>query len=314
MTSGAEPDAGRWSRGQVLGWSLLLAVLLAPFLVPIPLSLERDRVIRALGNLVHVPLFFLVTWFLWRRGPLAGRLARAVTVAIAAGVAVEIVQELCGRHARLRDFALDLLGIGLAVCWLQFRRLRSRRFLVAGIVLLLVVAAQLAHLPAKILARKLAAARFPSLADFESPREEANWGENDGGVFAAVPAPGGCWVGQLRAGPPDRYPGFLLRGFPRDWSGFRYLEWRARVLDPARPGDVEFFLRLDDFRGLKDDSWASRKFQAGTDWRAYRVDLRELAAAGKPRPVDLADVYSVLFFVNRPAEPVFLQLDDLALR
>ena len=56
-----------------LRWSAAL-LLIVPFLVPIPGSLERMHVLRSLGVLAHFSLPLVLMLVLYRVGPLRGRL------------------------------------------------------------------------------------------------------------------------------------------------------------------------------------------------------------------------------------------------
>ena len=78
--------------------------------------LRRHPAISPLGDQFHVVLMAVVALLIYWRGPLRGRLWLAtMAAAIAAGALVEFVQPLFGRAALLKDFLLDLVGIGIIV-------------------------------------------------------------------------------------------------------------------------------------------------------------------------------------------------------
>jgi VanZ family protein len=296
-------------------WLLLLILLLVPFLVPIPEVLERRHLLRALGHQLHVPLILGLTLLLHRRGPLAGRLLLAAAVAAAAGGAVEIVQQFCGRHARLRDFGLDLIGVGLAVAWELWRLRRSRPALIAGLLLLLSVPAQLASLPTQLAAERAAEGRFPRLADFETRDQRHLWGEShEGGLGFGPPAGGGEGrVLRLRAPAGATYPGVIMRGFPADWSAYATLEGRARLVEGA--GDsLPLVVRLDDWHGYRQGAWAARRIYVTRHWQPFHLPLTTLKEHPPGWKLNRQDVYSLVFYSPDPVATAVVELDDLQLR
>ncbi|MFH1843460.1 MAG: hypothetical protein ABIF77_09660 [bacterium] len=293
-------------------WGLLFLLLLVPFVLPIPLLLERNYVLRSLGNQLHVVLFLAIVLLLHRRGPLAGRLVAVAVVTLGLGGLVELVQELCGRHARLRDFGLDALGVALAGCWIQWRAVRSRRTIWLGICCLLLVVFQLHHLPFWLVARQQAAARFPLLFDGETRFESRLWGESyDSRVERSGDGSGGH-VLRLAGEPPSVYPGIDCRGFPADWSPYRRLSWRARAVTDGADS-VRYIVRLDDYRGHLEGVWLARRYLAGSEWRQFSLDLHSQRTNTGTRGLYLDDVYALLFCLPAPLAPTAIELDDIRL-
>jgi len=301
------------SLGMQLGMGLIFLLLVTLFLVPVPDSLWRQVVLRKLGNQLHVFLFLAMTLLLYRTGPWAGRLAIATGLAAIIGAVVEFLQALTGRHTRWQDFGLDLIGIGVAVCWITWQRKRNRPALVFGVVLLLVVPWQLRDLPGLIIAQHAAGERFPLLADFETRTEKVLWGENDDGKFGFVLGDElHRKVLRLWGVPPSRYPGAVLRGFPRDWSEFSHLEFDIRAV--KIPVDsLMVYLRFDDYRGQKEGLWATAKFTVGLSWEHLSVDLNGLETNLQTRALQFHDMDSLLFFLYAPTDTTVIELDNLRL-
>ena len=295
-------------------WLPLLLLLLAPFVLPIPLSLERMRILRAIGNQLHVFLLLAVTLVLYRRGPWAGRLLAAACVAAFLGGLVDLVQEVGGRHPRLRDFGLDVLGVTLAVCWIRWRQSRSRLVLGLGALLALIVPAQLHYLPFWVLARQQGSERFPLLGDFESSLEGRLWGETYDGQRELVDT--GSRSGRvlrLTGGPPSLYPGVEMRGFPRDWRGYRILEGEVRARG-ADDDSVSFVVRIDDFAGHREGLWAARRITVGPGWQRFALDLSSLTTNLRTRSLQLNDIYALLIYLPAPVDTTIIELDNLRLR
>jgi len=288
-------------------------VLLGPFVVPVPGRLERIAALRSLGVVAHWGLPLAFTLLLWRRGPLRGRLAAAAALAWLLTAGCELLQVFVDRHPRWQDAGVDLAGVATAVGWVLARR-QGRRIAYALVVLgFAVVPFQLREMPGFLLGSRLAAQRFPLLADFEDDREFALLDDNfdQGGEYWVAPdGERGSRVLNLRGEPGEIYPGVVIRGFPRDWSAQARLVFDARV---AAGGSAELVLRLDDFLGRRDPVWVGEGFRLGPQWTRCAVDLRSLQPRGGERTFRLDDIDSMLFFLDRPAGDVVVQLDNITL-
>ncbi len=298
-------------------WLLVAAVFLAVFLVPIPRVLERNLVIAALGDRVHVVLLGLATlvfaYLAARRcGPVRA-IVLGVILAMLLGGGIEFLQLLTSRSARWRDFSLDLVGIGIAGCWLVYRRWRSWIALAAGIALALLVPWQLRFIPRLLLAQAVSRQEFPRLADFHDAHAGALWGPSNGAAMQVVNSGDPAHGRVLRAVlPPIPYPGVQMRGFPRDWSGYPRLTGAVRVMQ-APTDSVNVMVRLDDDSYHEDHDFAFRRVRTGRQWQRFAIDLPSLRTHHGDRPLELAMMHGLLFYVASPADTVVLQVDDLAL-
>lgn len=294
-------------------WLVALA-LLAPFALPIPAALGRVFLLWQVGDLLHVALPLLLTLVLHARGPLRGRPLAAGAAAFAAAAAMEGVQALVGRSPRLIDAARDLHGVVIALGWLRWRARGERLTGAALLLLILAVPAQLATLPAQLADRREARELFPLLADHETEGQRRRWGDSDGGRLAFPAAPGRGLVLQLRGGPPDRYPGAVLSGFPRDWRGWTHLEWLARA-PGLEPGDsLVYGVRFEDYRARRDGAWAAVGRHAAAEWRRESIALDALPLRPGKRPLRRDDLMRLLFFLPQPQQEILLQIDDVRLR
>ncbi len=293
-------------------WILALLLMAVVFFVPLPAALEHDRTLSRIGDLAHLPLLAALTIMLQARGPLAGRPGAAAAAAAVLSVLIELVQGLTGREPALLDLLLDGVGIVVGLGLIAWRRRRRSWPLAAALLLAaLATAWHLRPVPGWLAAESLARRRFPLLDDFETRAEWHNWrGSRLGEVEAApaVPDPGTALrvvvVGE------DPYPGADLRGFPADWRGRTRLLWRARA--PVGEPSLAYDLRLDDYAGEGTDE-ATVGFRAGPAWRDYEVDLTRLRTVSD-RPLDLARMKSLLFFLPGAPPGTALELDDIRLR
>ena len=295
-------------------WTVLMAVLVVPFFVPIPVQLRRDLLIATLGDRLHIVLPAGITLLLYWKGPLRGRIAWAAGAAALAGAAIEGLQEFVGRTALWHDWLLDLMGIGMVVGWVAWRGRRRRWGLALVAVLLVAAVAQLHWLPARMQAAAAARERFPVLEDFEHPYVWQLWKPNDAALAVSRSAASAGERGlRIVGAPPARWPGAAMRRFPHDWTGYRTLEFAAR--HGGAPGDsVRFAVRLDDFTGVKDHDWLDAGFVATDRWRTFTVPLAGRVTRWSRRPFDLADVDAMTFFLVTPRDTSTLLVDDIRLR
>ena len=292
---------------------LLVLLLIAPFVLPIPTVLAKMLALRKAGELAHVFLPLVLTLVLAHRGPLAGRITAAALAALLLTASCDLVQEFVGRSARIQDVLYDLDGVGIAWGWLIWRRTRRAPALLLALLLALLVPWHLRPLPAVLRAEAAARAGFPVLGAFETDFEMALWSRNEGDAGAMSVVSDGNPGRALRISgePGDYYPGAILRGAPGDWSGYRTLSFDARTVAGGR---AEVGVRLDDFASRFDGAWSGTTFRVGPEWTRCEVDLARAAAAVEHRQFRLDDIDSLLLYLGRLREPTGILLDNIELR
>ena len=290
-----------------------LFLLLVPLLVPLPPQARHNPTLNLLGDRVHVLIFAGLTLLLHLVGPLRGRPLACAVAAAAIGGTTEYLQQFVHRSPLLADFALDLLGIGLALTWIQWRRGRGRAALAAGAFLLSVLAYTMRDAPTLFRAMVESRREFPALADFETRTQLALWRErSDGGsALIAVGPPHGTVLRVVTSG-RELWPGANAGRFPADWSGYRELVFEARLQAPS-PESLRLGIRLDDFLGREDKQWSSRSYQATHEWQTFHFSLDGLMTDQKLRYFDLTDVFSMTVFLGRPGVPAAFEIDNLRL-
>lgn len=248
----------------------------------------------------HVPLFAALAVAL--RVGLRWRLRWCLLVAVAAAGLVEVVQPFAGRTAGWGDFAHGVLGAlaGAAV-------VRAVGCRLPGAAGWLALAAGLVAWPVAEVAPHLVDAveanrAFPVLAEFETDRELLRW-EWHQAELTRVPDPGwpGGRVGRLDLFPGrEPYPGASLRPVVGDFRGHRRLCCAIRV-------DGDPLGLVISVRSATADPRRTTHAQVGRTYpegdHKVCLDLADLAAAGRPDPLDLSDVRHVQFFTVRPATP-----------
>jgi VanZ family protein len=290
-----------------------LFVLLMPLLVPLPPHVRHDPTLNLLGDRAHVLIFAGLTWLLHLIGPLRGKPLGCAVAATAVGGATEFLQQFVSRTPMLSDFALDLLGIGLALTWIQWRQRRGRATFAAGAFLLAILAYTLRDAPAMFRATVEARHSFPVLGDFESRSQLALWrGRSDRGRSLVNGGPARGNVLRVSTSGNEHWPGVSAGRLPADWSGYGELVLEARLQTPALDS-LRLGVRLDDYTSRKDKQWASRSFMVTRQWRTLRFPLADLRTDQGERRLELADVLSLVVFLARPERPAAFELDNVRL-
>lgn len=303
--------ASRWL------WLVVATVIIVMFFVHIPTAARRHPLLSPLGDQFHVGMMAVVMLLVYWRGPLRGRLWLAVAATVVSGALVEIVQPAFGRTGQVKDFLLDLVGIGATVGLILWRGHRRQSGLVLMIVTLLSIPAQLYRVPGIVAGAYRMRQTFPLIANFETGLEHWLWDKNSNPnmVFTMVPDGPEGWpttVLRISGGPPDRWPGIKLRRFPHDWSGFRTLAFDVRVLSSGTD-TIPMGLRLEDYPGKRNELYARASFGAWDTWHTERIDLTGLAMNDKSRNLDTGDMDLILFYLPRPPRTVVYEIDNVRL-
>ena len=197
---------------------LLGALLLAHQLISLPAARQHEI---SLVNQLHIVLFAVLTWVVWRLLPHAKLWQIAVTMLVLSA-ATELVQIGGERAASLRDFIANAIGIAatLAGITLWMRGWSGRKVgVVIGTTLLMVTLA----LPgAWLLARWHKNQQFPYLFEPAAWSFEPYLFGNSIGVATANhswPAYQGRFVRRIELG-NYRYPGIEFAEPSEDWRAY----------------------------------------------------------------------------------------------
>ena len=287
-------------------WLALLALILLPFLVPIPMLLQRSIIISTLGDRAHVVLLGALTMALYWRGPLAGRLDLVVPLAAVIGGGIEIVQMFVGRAALWHDFLLDLLGIGAAAGLIFWRGYGRRGGMVLMVVIMAVVVWELRTLPGRQAASLDLRERFPRLSAFDEVRPLTSWHGYGGSRISLADTPRGAAL-RLDALPSRIWPGVILRDFPHDWSAHDTLKMDLRLVRAAADS-VEVGVRMDDYRGRRDDEWIAWRLAVTRQWRTVALPISNQSTHWSHRPFEPDDVYAMAIFFMQPPDTASLEI------
>lgn len=229
-------------------WRIILAAVLVSLLFIPGLERSSDRLSAYCFDLLHFPLFGILSVLLIRGLAFAG--VRAKYLLAIAGMAllvmlVEVVQPYVGRSAEWRDLWLGLAGCLFAVfCCVASETPKALWKQLAGFVAFLSLAGSL--LPIFLIMKDARACnlQFPLLGSFETGTEIGRWEANGCRMARSTRwFSDGKYSLQLDVIEPMPYPGtFLVEGM-RNWRPFNRLCFDAFV--PAS-NTVAIWVRLDD--------------------------------------------------------------------
>lgn len=306
-----------------------LALAIYLLLMPIPF---QGRASRALGDLVHAPLFgsmaIAAMMVMERLRPLRDDFSaltiRGMTVILilsAAGAAMEVLQQTFGRSASTHDAMSNALGITAAVlCYIGWRwnRFRIRRkhvsracFASAGCLLALAW-----YSPSLVLRDVVNVDRqFPLLASFESPAEMGRfWFTHCRADRTRADATHGSYALEVEF-EARSFPTLTLIELQHDWSQAEAMEIDV-TLDAAHNEPVTFAIQVLDGprKDAEEDTYrGSWTLDPGVSKR-IRISREELIEGPEGRELDLAKIANVDLSVVEPEVGTRIRIDRMWLQ
>jgi len=301
-------------RRLLAGLSLAFAAAFALHVVAADTAASRLREIFDAAHVLGFTCLAAVTLLVARRLGLGPRPALVLSAAIVAAFAVvaESAQLLTARDASIGDLGRDAAGLCAGLALVCAAGAPAMRWRLAGIAVLALAAGLFA--PGRILvARGLALRSLPVLAGFERSLEAPFFSGSNASV-ERVPAPAGWPLGgqvaRVTPAPGSRYPGIAFFDLPRDWRGYEALSFVVAAESGALR---ELSIRIHDT--VHDNTFAdrfNRVFAVGSAPERIRIELADVRAAPRGRPLDLARVEEIIVFAVGSAHGGFL-IDDLRL-
>lgn len=302
------------------GLAVLVVVMAAMLFVGGP-ETGDSRLVQAIWNLGHIPLFAGLAWLLCTLPALRQRslwwLLIAVTaLALLLGLGIEWLQLWAGRSFDYQDVLRDLAGVyvGLSLHLASIRsRPRPQRLAYAVLAGVIVLVA-LQPLGVAMLDRVIMRQAFPVLCDFESDRELSRW-ETYQAEMTRVREPVRQGRQSLRVVyQPGRFSDVSLRDMQSDWRTWRYLHGSVfNSLATPLVLTVKIYDQRHLFSAYHSADRFNRELILQPGWNDLDIDLAEVKTAPADRNMDMASIAGLSFFVPYTAQPVTIYLDDLRL-
>ncbi|MEJ7638627.1 MAG: VanZ family protein [Singulisphaera sp.] len=295
---------------------LLAALVFGGMFVPMP---GGWREIGALSDLAHAPIFGFLTLIILRglRSRRPGSSLRSSLVAwamaVALGVAIEILQGLTGRSASWHDVLADASGGGAFLIWASTPRAASRGVRI-GLYSAAVILIAVPSTPPLLLLTDVAmqVRDGPRLASFEGPLELSRWEFQDSRHSRSTShATEGRWSLRLDMGRGD-FPGATLEWPVRDWTGYHDLQFDT-YLEPG--SGLDLVVKIEDayYDGRYGDRYL-RTVPLTPGPNRTRIALSEVERVPDGRRLDLGRIRRLQFFTVGPSGPRTLFFDGIRLR
>lgn len=283
------------NRPGLLEWGLVLALFaVTPLLFVSTPDWLGGYTGRAINNLGHIPLFAVVSLFLYRLlafRPLTKWLLITAMVAVT-GTGVEYLQTWVGRNASWDDVLRNLLGAWLALSWLSAR---SGPIIAARVVTSIAALSQLVFTVAVGATEYQVLRQLPVIANFETPFEEKRW-HRDRAVRSQEHVTEGKYSLKIHFN-TNRWSPAELGLLPRDWRGYDHLKFD--IFNPDTE-DLRILLRIDD---LNRNWYETDRYNTWLDlkpgWNYLEISLDEVRLAPKDRELDMSQIRQIILSSNR---------------
>jgi VanZ family protein len=297
--------------------TIALLVLFSMFFVGGP-NAYSSRSFEAVWNLGHVFFFVLFTVLLLKRGnPEAGFTMDcivAVLASTAVGLMVEWVQTGFGRSADLNDLIKNTVGVMVALSFILPSRKTLKKGVLIAFQIITLIAFGFQTFPVliawtdEIIARR----QFPVLSSFETPFESHRWEGKNMVIDKQISLSGKASM-RVNFG-VDSTTGVKLRHFPRNWSGYEYLQFS--VFNPVEH-PTSIVCRIKDRKNKSADSGVNdgfnRHYALNHGWNTITIKLDSLVTSPEGRPMELDRVFGIRLYPTDSSDSVAIYVDDVQL-
>jgi VanZ family protein len=290
----------------VIGAAAAMALLGVP--VPTELAESTSLLVRALFNLLHFPLFAVVT-FIACRGFGCRTLkdyAWATLAALLVSVGTEVAQTLTtSREASWSDVVTDMLGALAGMGSWAWVSMRPRTFGLGSVsaALVVVTCATLAGVPLITPFRiHLAHQRaFPELYNGNFPGTELlveSLADLDDVELAT--RDGRLYIKLVKGD----YRGVVFWHFPADWRGFARLAIEVENLE-ERPLPIELQILDLESADAEDDRFNARRELAPKENAVLEFDLADVEGGPRLRPMSMGKIAILALHRYAPGSDYF---------
>jgi hypothetical protein len=296
--------------------SIVFSIVICLLCLPL-LFLKRDvdpgfipfRSMKHAWDFAHFPLFtcfiYLVITFIKPLRVLRFdyQLMVVVTGTMILGLGIEIIQIYIGRYFQWQDVMWDLLGAYFVVLIINRGNKEKKYYRLAIVIFVLGFSLAMMPLARSVLDEYRASNEFPVLADFSSSLQLQRFGNRNSLIFHKT--------GVERQFTTEKYSGFSLDYFPRDWSAYDML---TISLENEASHSVNLTCRVHDWghHEAYNDRY-NQQFTIPPGPYTISIQLEDIQSAPKGRQMDLTRLGAVGCFTVELEHPVTMSITRIEL-
>ena len=296
-----------------------MALLTALFFIGGP-DYHSSRSFKHFWNLGHILYFsffpFLIVSFeCFRKQKPIAQVSIIIIATLLLGILVELGQSAFSRTPDIGDLFRNLIGAGIAICFLLPVRkgFSSKLLLLFKFILVILIGLQIRPIAVALIDEHHARSEFPVLSDFQSDRQLDRW---EGGADISIEKDINVQGNRAMRADLDtqRYSGFTLKYFPRNWRGYQWFQFR--ICNPSKEA-FRITCRIHDKWHTQGPQLYADRFNRTQSipvgWHTIAIPLDDVRMAPTGREMDLGRIYAVGFFATRLPHPRTIYIDDVRL-
>lgn len=278
-----------------------------------------SRVLKHFWDIGHILYFALLTillsrWTFVSRMSLTGQWIFILTVTLALGTSIELLQYGTSRAPNsgdiLRDITGSLLVLSFAPLSTTLKPLKQRLHIQSSVTLLTLVL--LWPFAKSLIDETISWFQFPLLSSFDTPFEIDRWSGNDLSIASITATPGNKLLKlSLKT---TKYSGVTLKHFNDNWTSARTLN--IRFFNPDTE-PLKITCRINDARHnateQRYEDRYNRSFTLIQGWNQIDIDLDEVKDSPADRKMDMSQISGLGFFTVSLPAPRILYIDKVQL-
>jgi VanZ family protein len=297
-----------------------MALLTALFFIGGP-DYHSPRSYKHFWNLGHILYFsffpFLILMFeRSRKQKPITQVSIIIIATLLLGILVELGQSAFSRTPDMGDLFRNLIGAGVAICFLLPVRkgFPSKSLQLFKFFLVVLIGLQIYPIAVALIDEQHARSEFPVLSDFQGAMQLDRW---EGGADISIEKGIGIEGNSAMRADLDtqHYSGFTLTYFPRNWRGYQWFQFR--IYNPSEEV-IRITCRIHDKWHTQGPQLYADRFNRtqsiAAGWHTIAIPLDDVRMAPAGREMDLSQIYAVGFFATQLPHPRTIYIDDVRLK
>ncbi len=280
-----------------------------------------SRSFKQFWNLGHVFFFALLTFILMQRWNLLKnmdlwkQLLWILPVTFLMGGVIEWAQVDFQRTSEFEDVWRNMEGAMLAIFFFSPGRKavapNMLKALKIGVIALIIM--EIYSPLSAVFDETMAREQFPVLSDFESRPQAERWQSENAMSITSEEVHSGKYSLKVQLS-TKKYSGVFLEYFPRNWEGYRILNFS--VANP-RPDTLMLVCRIHDAQHVRGDQRYSDRFNRRLTvcpgWNQFSISLYDIEQAPREREMDSKNIINFGLFAVELPSPRIIYIDDVYL-